>query len=165
MRRRANCAIIACGRIPWPANKVGEVMVNGPVPKWLQGEVQANQSVCPGPLLPTYDIECGGVQWPDVCRCPVNGGPAFELHELQANCVAGVEQPELEATVTVNGVPEPPITWVCTCPNGAEHLPNCPFDNCPIGTCHPMCAQVVGGTHVIGHVSGEALYCRCPCHG
>lgn len=119
--------------------------------KWLKGEPQVNQSTCSLLLLPR--LEGGEVQWPDVCRCPVNGGTTFELHELQANCVAGSES-EVDAPA-----------WHCTCPEGDEHLPNCPFDNCPVGQCHPMCAQVASGTHVIGHVSGEALYCHCPCHG
>ena|SRR3990170_7494622 len=136
-----------------------------PVSKWLRGEPQAGQSTCPGPLLPTYRLPYG-VVWPDVCRCPANGGPTNELHELQNTCVGGVEHLEDQSRLIIGGIEQLPLTWCCTCPPTAEaHIEGCPFDNCPIGQCHPMCAQVNGGTHVMGHVSGEALYCHCPCHG
>lgn len=131
--------------------------------KWLEGQSLVGQNTCPGPLLPKYGPH--GIEWPDVCHCPVNGGAAMEVHELQSTCVHGVEHLEDQCRHVVDGVEQPPVTWVCTCPDNEAHLANCPFDHCPIGQCHPMCAQVTGGTHVIGHESGEALYCHCPCHG
>lgn len=133
------------------------------VSKWLVGEAQVNQSIVPMDLLPT--VGKYGIQWPDICHCPVNGGPEFKVHALQPTCVEGVESIDQAVLSTTNGIPDPLPTWVCTCPDGESHLPNCPFDHCPVGQCHPMCAQVSGGTHVIGTESGEALFCHCPCHG
>lgn len=107
--------------------------------------------VCPQSLLPTVrqNHASGGVvlEFPDVCHCPVNGGEAMAVHELQETCVAGIESAEF------NDAP-----WVCKCPDGAnQHLEGCPFDDCTLGTCHPMCSQVTG--------DDWNFYCHCPRHG
>jgi len=117
--------------------------------------------VCPKSLLPTVrqNHATGGVvlEFPDVCHCPVNGGAKFEVHELQDTCISGVERPEDQVKMVVEGVEPPPLTWFCTCPSGEAHLDNCPFDKCPIGSCHPMCSQATG--------DDQENYCSCPCHG
>jgi hypothetical protein len=115
---------------------------------------------CPSELLPTIrqNMSSGGVAiyWPDVCYCPVNGGPELKLHELQATCLSQRGGDDI-------------IVW-CNCPNWAppsqavntqiasgDHVKGCAFDNCPLGTCHPMCSQVTG--------DANELWCHCPCHG
>lgn len=139
----------------------------------------AKVELCPAELLPKcHQYPYTGqlmVEFPDVCHCPVNGGPDFKVHLALATCIQGIEHLESQVEVTVEGVLEPPLTWGCTCPPGDDgqppvarwlaqghvegltHLPNCPFDNCPVGTCHPMCKQVTG-------IESD-LYCHCPCHG
>ena len=126
--------------------------------------------LCPPGLVPTVrqNLASGGVSidWPDVCHCPVNGGPTFEVHELQLDCIDGsdVSLPFHELA-----------GWGCNCPlatdgqplvaawlghgriEGSAHVAGCPFDDCPLGTCHPMCSQVTG--------DGQQTWCHCACHG
>ena len=115
--------------------------------------------VCPTVLLPTVSQNCatGGVsiQWPDVCRCPVNGGVTNEVHELQRNCPTGADLDESDLD---DG------QWSCNCPtghtmdiDGITHVATCPFNACGLGTCHPMCSLVTG--------DDRDIYCHCPCHG
>lgn len=133
-----------------------------------------NIEMCPPELYPTvhqYDTGELYLVFPDVCHCPVNGGPDMVVHLADdATCVQGVENLDNQCQMVVDGVEQPPLTWGCTCPDQptahwlagehiegeAHHLPNCPFDDCPVGTCHPMCTQVTG--------KGD-YFCHCPCHG
>ena len=112
---------------------------------WLLGQPRSEgtlQVVCPPELMPTVyqNPATGGMglRWPEVCYCPANG-PA--VHEEKAGCLSTVADID---------------PWVCNCP-GEAHLPTCPFDVCPCGTCHPMCSQAVG--------DANELYCNCACHG
>ena len=105
--------------------------------------------VCPSGLLPTVsqNMASGGVSlnWPDVCHCPVNGGASFEVHLWdEATCTSGCTSSEGDA-----------INVFCNC--DGDHVATCPFDVCPIGTCHPMCSQA---SH-----DGDTIYCHCACHG
>lgn len=122
----------------------------------------ANIIACPSELLPTLrqNMASGGVaiDWPDVCYCPVNGGPELKVHELQPNC-ASINQSDDDVIPVWCNCPTwaPPLQAVNTqCATG-DHSDGCPFDNCPLGTCHPMCSQVTG--------DANELWCHCPCHG
>ncbi len=112
--------------------------------------------VCPPHLLPTVrqNMASGGVaiDWPDVCHCPTNGGATLEVHAVQESCISASVENEL-------------IQW-CGCPEGScnskhlsepGHVDGCPFDSCPLGTCHPMCSQATGDEFEV--------YCHCACHG
>lgn len=117
--------------------------------------------VCPLELLPTIqqNMASGGVaiEWPDVCHCPVNGGPTFEVHKQSEGCMGSEPSHCDEIIVWCNCNPEPPSQAVNTQIASGDHIDGCPFDVCPIGTCHPMCSQVTG--------DDQGLYCHCPCHG
>lgn len=117
--------------------------------------------VCPSELLPTLrqNMASGGVaiEWPDVCYCPVNGGPDLNVHQAQANCLSVLEAEGGDIIEYCKCPTQPPSQALNTQIATGAHVEGCPFDNCPLGTCHPMCSQVTG--------DDRDHWCHCPCHG
>jgi hypothetical protein len=116
--------------------------------------------VCPPELIPAVrqNMATGGVSidWPDVCHCPVNGGPTLTVHKFQATCLSNrnTDFDIVEWCSCVHPEPQQAVNTMCAT---GDHVDGCPFDVCPLGTCHPMCSQVTN--------DGSEVYCHCACHG